>query len=193
MQVIVRICIFFVLAFVVPISAFSEDENDLRSEIIQREQQLVELGEKLTQLSEERRNGRENAILRFYKAEEDYYEYENKLRMQTLAVLRWQLAASYVVLALVVIVTGLGVVLAYKEVQQAIKIGQSNESSMTLEARKIQITSAVTGVVILVLSLFFLFLFLEKVYQLDPISLGRSDAVTTEVGSEQNVSPPKNH
>ncbi|MES2540987.1 MAG: hypothetical protein V4583_10460 [Pseudomonadota bacterium] len=121
---------------------------------------------------------------RYYKAEIEYMEFQEELRAHTISVLAWQKFASYVILALVVFITALGGLLAYREVMKAIELGLPKESSMELAAHRFQITSAVTGVVILVLSLFFLLLFVERVFQLNPTNLAAGESLAGGVPDE---------
>jgi hypothetical protein len=139
---------------------------------------IESLSAKVEALEAERAAGYVAAQERYYKAEIEYMDFQEALRKHTISVLAWQKFASYIILVLVVFITGLGGLLAYREVMKAIELGQQRESSMELAAARFQITSAVTGVVILVLSLFFLLLFVERVFQLNPTNLARGESLT---------------
>ena len=107
----------------------------------------------------------------------DRYQHEIKLRRHALEVLQWQSFAAYMILFMVLAVTGLGVYLSYIEVKASLATPEkaleaiSQETSNTptelvVSFQKLQVTSAVIGVVILVLSLGFLYLFLDRVFEL---------------------------
>jgi len=101
----------------------------------------------------------------------------------TMKVFYWQLVAAYLVLFLVILVVGLGVYLSFFEVRAAVSMRRKAESSqdqqqtpaqqteLTLSLQKIQITSAITGVSVLVISFGFLYLFLERVFDIESISI----------------------
>ncbi|MEC9431735.1 MAG: hypothetical protein VYD87_02410 [Pseudomonadota bacterium] len=99
-------------------------------------------------------------------------------RSHQASVYAWQLLASYVTLGIVVVVTLGGLGLAVFEILGAVRMAEAAaargaaadraQSSLTLSPNQMQITSAVTGVVVLALSLGFLFLFLDRVYPIQP-------------------------
>ena len=100
----------------------------------------------------------------------DLYKHEKYLREHTKDVLSWQKFAAYIVLSLVVLVTTLGIYLSFVEVKAALSISKKkfSDTNVEISLQKLQVTSAITGVVILIISLAFLFLFLDRVFELDP-------------------------
>ncbi len=130
----------------------------------------------------------------------DRYEHEIKLRQHARQVLTWQSFASYAILLVVIAVTSLGVYLSYVEVKASLDtpekalsaVSQQNTGSPPTELivsfQKLQVTSAVTGVVILVLSLGFLYLFLDRVFELEPHDFLGKPAATEQVGQAPPLS-----
>ena len=177
------VLIFFVFPAAVfsqdtPSSAVLKEEVSKRSEIeILREvvsfqeNALVELNLAFEKLKIEQQNGLFDAQKRYYQSEIEFYNYQESLRQQNISTLNWQLISAYVVLILVVGVTVLGGRLSYMEVKKAIEIGRIHEHKLDATAQRIQLTSTVTGVLILVISLAFLFLFVREVFHLNPTTL----------------------
>ncbi|MCK0097743.1 hypothetical protein MWU60_19375 [Yoonia sp. F2084L] len=143
-------------------------------------------------------------IDQYNQAQIDHYKYEQDLREHAVAVLEWQLTAGWLILFLVMGVASLGIFLSYQEVigglrkskkddelikNQELQAALANASAsekteLILSLQKVQVTSAVTGVVILVLSLGFLYLFVDRVFSLNPTNLSESDTRTTAVSEE---------
>lgn len=113
----------------------------------------------------------------------EYFSHQQALRNHALSALRWQLITAYCLTVLVLGVVGLGIYLSIIEVRAALKkpsevekdvLARDTQSTLqerielTLSVQKLQVTSAVTGVVILVLSLAFLYLFVKEVFEIDP-------------------------
>lgn len=137
----------------------------------------------------------------------EFLGYQSDLRAHALAIFTWQLRSAYVVLALVVAVTMLGVVLSYMEVRNAMRApekvmkalgaAQAQEgepdtppvpgtgANLVISAQKLQVTSAITGVVILVLSLAFLYLFVNEVLEAKVIDFATPLAPQIEAAAEQ--------
>ena len=95
------------------------------------------------------------------------------MREAKLAVFSWQKYASSIVLFLVVILTISGIVLAEYQLHLSYRIGQKIESqSLDVSAQKVQVTSSVIGITILVIAGVFLLLFLQDVYKIQQIPHG---------------------
>lgn len=144
----------------------------------------------LDEITAEKEAGGFLAREEYYKALINFYHFQEDMRTHTRRVLTWQIIASYLILALVLTVTGLGGFLSYREVMKALSIGFSPEHRLDVAANRFQVTSAITGVVILVLSLFFLLLFVERVFQVNPIRMSDGDSLVS--GSGKPTSTEKN-
>ncbi len=160
----------------------------LRKEISARKEAMEELTRQIVELRNEKSSANDGVVQKYYDSLILHYRYEDSLRNHTHNILQWQLISAYVVLLLVVLVTCLGTALSYWEVSRSLKIplqyldrtGGTSEAApsdvlatttLEISPQRLQITSAVTGVVILVLSLGFLYLFVDRVLELKPIDL----------------------
>ena len=124
----------------------------------------------------------------------EYFSYLEDLRNHAMLKLWWQLLAAYCLTILVLGVAGLGIYLSIIEVRAALKkpreAGQDmlvrdmqgtmqEKIELTLSLQKLQVTSAVTGVVVLVLSLAFLYLFVKEVFEVNPQDFSAQAIPTT--------------
>lgn len=145
-------------------------------------------------------------INQYNQAQIDHYKYEQDLREHAVAVLNWQLWAGWLILLLVFGVASLGIFLSYqevigglrkskkddelvknKELQAALANASASEKTeLILSLQKIQVTSAITGVVILVLSLGFLYLFVDRVFSLNPTNLSETESRPAVAAEEDN-------
>jgi hypothetical protein len=85
------------------------------------------------------------------------------------ATLEWQLFASNVLLWAVILVVAAGVVYSGLQLAIAAKAGKQRDTSLEISAQRVRVTSSVVGIVILALSLAFLLIFVNQVYQLRPL------------------------
>ena len=153
----------------------------------------VQLAQAKTQASADTSDSFNQVVQRYNQSWIDYYDHEHMLRAHARYALMWQLLSGYFLLAVVVAVTGLGIYLSYKEVMSAVEAPNqalqklqeeasqaagggtadqqalaAQKTELVLSFQKLQVTSAVTGVVILTLSLGFLYLFVQSVLELEP-------------------------
>lgn len=149
------------------------------------------------------------AVQSYYDSQASYNQNGDRLRAYQQQVFAWQLMAGNWLLGVVVLLSVSGVAFAGYEMVASRRLvrgnvaalataGQTsppplegaaapaaaipNVSTITIEPTKVQITSAVIGIIILTLSLGFLYLFLRQVYSVDVIDLtdtGRSKLVST--------------
>ncbi|WP_147125227.1 hypothetical protein [Shimia ponticola] len=163
-------------------STLETQNNTLRAQLAQANKQA----------NAETTEGFNQVVQRYNQSWIDYYEHETLLRAHARYALMWQLLSGYFLLAVVVAVTGLGIYLSYKEVMSAVEAPNqmltkleeelaegaggtaeqqavaAQKTELVLSFQKLQVTSAVTGVVILTLSLGFLYLFAQSVLELEP-------------------------
>lgn len=152
--------------------------------------EIIQLREEVNLLRQQRDLGAVEASAASYANLRSFHEHQIRLRDQAQAKLSWHLHASYAMAVVVVLVVLFGLWLAYIEVRRSL-IASTNaraystdedpapndgqdqgsrapEHKLVLSSNSVQITSAITGVVILVISLGFLYLFLQEVYRLEP-------------------------
>lgn len=184
--------------------------DDLENQLFQAESLLIDMDAELADLRAQRGAGVFEATAARNASIADHERYTMDLRAHALSLLNWQLVSSYVVLGLVVAVTLLGVVLSFMEVKNAMKAPEkvmealstgtlneapadppadgtppppSGSTSLIISAQKLQVTSAITGVVILVLSLGFLYLFVKEVLEAVPLDFTSGLEVVEDAGA----------
>lgn len=186
-----------------------QEERDLLFEVANAAAiQLSELQSTVAELGANSPSATE-VFNQYNQSQIDHYKYEQDLREHTINVLFWQLFAGWVILILVLGVTGLGIYLSYQEVigslgkpngnnkiledeelQSTLKNASASEKTeLILSLQKIQITSAVTGVVILVLSLGFLYLFVDRVLSLNPLNLSEAESALASSDNSEFEDP----
>lgn len=111
-----------------------------------------------------------------FKAEVDYYKnyyaYRTRKSEMNISQFEWQQYASEYLLWLVVIVVVSGIVFSGYQLWKASSIEDlGKESSIELSVQKIKVTSSVVGVVVLAISIIFLYLFLIEVYRVEVIDI----------------------
>jgi len=173
------------------------DIDALRKELSERTEAMGVMDAELSALKGDVESGYAAAVKRFHQSQVEFYDYQNDLREQAQSVLFWQLVSAYVLLALVVLVTGLGIILSFVEVKEAMSLpgkvlvaGAQGAAAaggaapapgapppamppttLEISAQRLQVTSAVTGIVVLVISLAFLYLFVDRVLSLQPTDI----------------------
>lgn len=116
------------------------------------------------------------------KAELDHFI--SMLKIQTDALL-WQGTASNTLLWVVVIVTLSGVLFSgYQLIVTLRKSTPQGDSTVEISANRIRITTSVTGVVVLAISLAFLYLFLIEVYRINVIDLNGTNRGQSQTNSK---------
>jgi hypothetical protein len=108
---------------------------------------------------------------KYIEAELAHYDYQIDMMNVTKALYDWQHMASNVILFLVVLVVLAGVAFSGLQLWKAVSQGgPQSTTELELSATKFRITSSIVGIVVLSLSLVFLYLFVLKVYTIRPIS-----------------------
>ena len=106
------------------------------------------------------------------KTEIAYQKFRKQLMDHAQAGFLWQRRASSVLLILVVIVVTAGVIFSAAQLWRTLHMGQPLQNTdLEISASKIRITSSVVGVVVLALSLVFLYLFIEQVYRIELVNV----------------------
>ena len=170
------ICKFLFLCFVLPVLA--QDTGRLsQSDVVGAEGGENNL-EFLRNLEEELARGStdNDSNLRIVKAYIEYqsarYDHLTKILELQIDILEWQGIASNIVLSLVVIVVLAGIGFSAFQLKKSLDLGRPQaESELELSASKIRISSSVTGIIILALSLGFLYLFATEIFTLTPIDI----------------------
>ena len=81
-----------------------------------------------------------------------------------IAVYRWEMFASNVMLWVTVVVVLCGLGFSGAQLWHAMRIGQKTDGTWEISATGMRVTSSIVGVVVLAMSIAFVFLFLDRVY-----------------------------
>jgi hypothetical protein len=108
------------------------------------------------------------------------YQYLTALMDVNLAAFQAQRVAGNVVLALVVLVVVAGTGFAGFQLWKSVTVGGVQGSSdLELSASRVRVTSSVVGVVVLTISLVFLYIYAHEIYQLHVLDLRASEATSS--------------
>jgi hypothetical protein len=109
---------------------------------------------------------------KYKKAKEKEYDYQSKVMDFNIGTFHAQRIQTYVVMALVVIVVIAGVLFSAFQLWKSISTaGVQLNSEMEMSAKNVRITSSVVGIVVLVVSIAFLYIYTTQVYQMRPIAI----------------------
>ena len=108
------------------------------------------------------------------------YQHEQDLMSASKATLEWQLFASNVLLWVVILVAAAGVVYSGLQLAIAAKTGKQRDTSLEISAQRVRVTSSVVGIVVLALSIAFLLIFVDEVYQIRPLEPATVSATPTK-------------
>ena len=145
------------------------------SELEKLEKENEELRKIISSLNkniDELQSGERQLFTKYADFTDRILDYEANLLEHNEKILEWQRFASNITLLLVVLVVLAGIIFSGVQLLRIIQLGKPlSDTNLEISAGKIRVTSSIVGVVILVLSLGFLYLFLIEVYQLTPIKL----------------------
>jgi hypothetical protein len=108
------------------------------------------------------------------------YQHEQDLMSASKATLEWQLFASNVLLWVVILVAAAGVVYSGLQLAIAAKTGKQRDTSLEISAQRVRVTSSVVGIIVLALSIAFLLIFVDEVYQIRPLEPATVSATPTK-------------
>ena len=108
----------------------------------------------------------------YVAAKKKQYEYQIAEMDVTIAAFQTARIASNVVLGLVVLVVIAGITFAGFQLWKSVSIaGVQQTSDLELSASKVRVTSSVVGVVVLVISIAFLFIYTKEIYPITVVSV----------------------
>jgi hypothetical protein len=110
----------------------------------------------------------------YVKAKQREYSYYTELMDANVQTFYAQEIASYVILILVFMVVVSGVLFSGFQLWKSVSIGVQSNSEFELSAGKVRVTSSVVGIVVLTISLVFLFIYTQQVYQIKLLDTGPS-------------------
>jgi len=132
-------------------------------------EQIVEMSNTIKRLNSEEDKARIQAQIK-------YYEYLNKKAEINLSQYRWQQTASNYLLFLVMVVVLSGIFFSGYQIWKSSSIKDiSSDSTIELSIQKIKVTSSVVGVIVLAISIVFLYFFLIEVYRIKVVDMSKSE------------------
>jgi hypothetical protein len=103
----------------------------------------------------------------FKKKEYDYYIRIMDLNLETFQTQRPQ---TYAIMGLVILVVIAGIIFSAFQLWRSVGVaGVQLNSEMEMSARNVRVTSSVVGIVVLIISIAFLYIYAREVYQLQTI------------------------
>jgi hypothetical protein len=134
--------------------------------------QISIMKDQIKALADENKGYRQRAELMDQKVYDAYldlkrneFQYYTRLMEVNLGVFHAQRIASYVVLLLVFVVVASGVVFSGFQLWKSVSVaGVQANNDLEISAAKVRVTSSVVGIVVLTISLAFLFIYTREVY-----------------------------
>jgi hypothetical protein len=118
----------------------------------------------------------------YFEAKKKEYQYVTALMDANIAAFDAQRVASHVILSLVVLVVVSGTAFAGFQLWKSVTVGGVQSSDLELSASRVRVTSSVVGVVVLTISLVFLYIYVHEIYQIRPVGV---PTVSTEPKSSK--------
>ena len=104
---------------------------------------------------------------KYIEVKKKEYDYQAKLMDLNVETFQTQWLQTYTVMSLVVIVVIAGVLFAAFQLWKSVSVaGVQLNSELEISAKNVRITSSIVGVVVLVISIAFLYIYTHEVYQL---------------------------
>jgi len=101
-----------------------------------------------------------------------YYRYQIRLMDYNVGLFMWHQTAASVILWLACAVVAAGVLFSAIQLGNALRLSQPQASTeLEVSAQKVRITSSVIGIVVLAMSLMFVYLFVHEIYGIKPITM----------------------
>ncbi|MEH6355121.1 MAG: hypothetical protein V7760_03730 [Marinobacter sp.] len=116
----------------------------------------------------------EEGLQAMQEAFKSYYQYRSQGFRHRQLVFEWQLLSSRIIFVVVIVLVGSGIYFSWLQFRADMKKagkGDNGQAMSTLEASAtgIKVSSPVLGVIILVISLLFFYLYLQYVYPIEEI------------------------
>lgn len=166
----------FILVIIIPYCSASSLPNKSTPEVTQSEkQELSVYREYVPKLVDDLKSCKSDNIAdeaigaAYSKYLKAYYDQAIDFRRIRIELYNWQLFAGSGILLLVLVMSLGGFFITVFQIYQLHKLNKiEQQSSLNVSLRQIQVTTSVTGVVVLLISFLFLFVFLREVYRIHP-------------------------
>jgi hypothetical protein len=103
------------------------------------------------------------------------YAYYGQLMDSNVKTFRAQQIASYVVLFLVFVVVSAGIVFSGFQLWKGVTTGVQQDTNLEVSASSVRVTSSVVGIIVLAISLAFLFIYAHEVYHIKELGTTNTD------------------
>ncbi len=112
-----------------------------------------------------------NTLLAYHKSLRAYYDYRRSGLEHRSRVFKWQLFSAKVIFVIVLVLVGAGIYFAAMQFHLGMRgqDGQNMQTELSASPEGIKVSSPVLGVIILVISLAFFYLYLVYVYPIEDI------------------------
>lgn len=110
-----------------------------------------------------------NAWVQLQKKQYGYY---GELMDSNVKTFFAQQIASYVVLFLVFVVVSAGIIFSGFQLWKGVATGVQSDTNLEISAASVRVTSSVVGVVVLTISLVFLFIYAHEIYHIKELGTG---------------------
>jgi hypothetical protein len=95
-----------------------------------------------------------------------WFDYQVNLMKYNKALLDWQLLASNILLWVVVVMAAAGVIYSGVQLTSA-----ARTTNLEISAQRIRLTTSIVGILVLIITLVFLLIFAQEVYQIKAVDL----------------------
>ncbi|MDN3670709.1 hypothetical protein QWY93_15400 [Echinicola jeungdonensis] len=87
-------------------------------------------------------------------------------------VFNWQYYSSIIIFVTVLLIVYSGLILSFMHFRQSLKSDLDNETELEIGKTGIKVKSSIIGIIILLISVSFLYLYLAHVYQIKEVGIG---------------------
>lgn len=138
--------------------------------------QVVKLQNEVRDLKAQLALRKTDLYAKYAEVKKKEYDFQAKVMDLNAEMIQTQWLQTYTVMTLVVLVVIAGISFSAFQLWTSIRVaGVQLNSDLEMSAKSVRVTSSVVGVVVLVISLVFLYIYTEKVYQLRLINLNAPD------------------
>lgn len=188
------IALFLGLTLACPVASFGAETGgatpdpvptiqQLQVQVSILQDQIKRLAGENTKLRQQSASIDPDLLKAYNQAKKREYNYYTDLMDANVRALFAQQIASYVILILVFLVVVSGVLFSGFQLWKSVSIGVQSNSDFELSAGKVRVTSSVVGIVVLTISLVFLFIYTQEVYQIKLMDSGASTKDSKSVAS----------
>jgi hypothetical protein len=108
---------------------------------------------------------------KYVEAKKKEYDYQSSLMQSNLDAFTRQGPQTYTIMALVVLVVIGGLLFSAYQLWKSVQLaGVQTTSELEVSAKNVRVTSSIVGVIVLIISIAFLYIYAREVYQLHAIT-----------------------